>query len=115
LLVPDEFQVESVGGMLVVTAPAEIDFVNCEHLQAVLTSASRRASIVVVDMSQTTSCDASAIGVLVRAARRTAADGGELRLVATPGVRRMLSVIGVDEILLIFNYLADAVAAERAS
>jgi anti-sigma B factor antagonist len=98
----------------VVFAPAEIDIENAEQFGAALLRASHEGSTVVVDMSQTVFCDSRAISELVRAAKRATAEGGELRLAAcTAPVLRIMSVTGVDQLLVLRASVADALAGHR--
>lgn len=103
--------VRSSERLPVVIAPTEIDIANGEQFRAALLLAGRRASSIVVDMSQTVFCDSHALSVLVRASRRAAAEGGELRLAACSApVLRIMSVTGVDQLLVVFGSVADALA-----
>lgn len=106
------FSVETISGMPVVTASAEIDVASSELLRAALVSAARGGhATLVVDLSQTGFCDSTGLNVLVRAHKRAAAEGGELRLViGTAPVLRIFSVTGVDHVIPIFATLADALS-----
>jgi anti-sigma B factor antagonist len=74
------------GGVPIVAAPAEIDITTAGQLRAVLLEATvARHPAVVVDMSRTVFCDASGLHTLVRAHKRTVAEGGGLRLVVPAG------------------------------
>jgi anti-sigma B factor antagonist len=80
------YPVEMIGGIPVVTAPADIDTATADQLRAVLLQATSHGhTTVVVDMSRTQFCDSSGLGVLVRAHKRALEEGGELRLVIPTG------------------------------
>jgi anti-sigma B factor antagonist len=107
-----EYPVAVVRGLPVVSAPEEIDAANSGGLGGVLlrTAALGHATLV-VDMTSTQFCDSAGLHVLVRAHKRAAAEGGELRLViATPAVFRVFSVTGVDRVIPNFATLAEALA-----
>jgi anti-sigma B factor antagonist len=85
----------------VVAMPDEIDIANAGRLAADLDSACRSdADIVIADMTQTTFCDASGVRMLVLAQRRAAECGAELLVaVSSPRVRRVLTLLGLDQIV----------------
>ena len=86
------FSIETISGMPVVAAPAEIDIANTEMLRAALISAA-----------------ADGYATVVRGHKRAAAKGGELRLViGAASLLRIFSVIGVDRVIPIFTTLAEA-------
>jgi anti-anti-sigma factor len=92
--------------------PAEIDAVNAETIRHQLQSAaSLRAAVVIIDMSGTTFCDSAGVQAIIAAYRQAAADGTELRLVAT-AVLRILTVVGVGQLVPIYPPLETALAGE---
>jgi anti-sigma B factor antagonist len=102
-----------INGVPVVTAPAEIDVTTAEQLRTVLLhSAARGNATVVVDMTCTRFCDSAGLTVLVRAHKRAAADGGELRLVIAAGgaVARVFAITRLDLIIPLFGSLDEALA-----
>jgi anti-sigma B factor antagonist len=104
---------EAIQGVPVVTAPGEIDITNAGYLREVLRQAARRGRpIVVVDMTGTVFCDSAGLHTLVRAHKQVMAQGNELRLVvpAHGGVRRILTVTGLDRFLSCFTSLEEALA-----
>ena len=106
------FEVRESAGLPVVVAPGEIDVRNSGQLRSALLRAQALNPVVVVDLSGTEFCDSSGLSVLVRALRRTQADGGEVRLVvSTPAVLRILSVTGIGSIFSLFGSLQEALAA----
>jgi anti-sigma B factor antagonist len=90
--------------------PAEIDAVNAENVRhELLSAASLGAAVVVIDMSGTTFCDSAGVQAIIAAYRQAAADGTELRLVAT-AVLRILTVVGVGQLVPIYRTLETALA-----
>ena len=62
-------------------------------------------------MTQTAFCDSNAPNVLVRAGKRAAAGGGEVRLVIRePSLLRIFAVTGIDRMFPIFASLPEALA-----
>ena len=103
-------EVRWVGPHVVVTMPAEIDAANAGKIrQGLLSAASLGAAVMVIDMSGTTFCDSAGVQAIIAAYRQTAADGTELRLVAT-AVLRILTVIGVGQLFPIYPTLDEALA-----
>ena len=109
--------VEVINGLPVLTAPEEIDVTNAARLRAALLEAVAPGfPIVVVDMSQTQFCDSAGLNVLVRAHQRAATTGGEIRLViATPDVRRIFTVTGIDRVIPSYSSLEKALRPTRAA
>jgi anti-sigma B factor antagonist len=109
------FRIWSLGGLPVISTPEELDVSNAGQLREALLATSNGHVVIVVDMSATTFCDSTSLGVLVRAARQAATSGGELRLVIdTPLVLRIFTVTGVDKVFSIFSGLPEALAAKTA-
>jgi anti-sigma B factor antagonist len=103
--------IETVGGVPVVMAPAEIDFSNADWLRATLLKlAAGGQAVLIVDMSRTRFCDSTGVRVLARAHQRMAAEGGELRLVSATGVLRIFAVTGLDLVIPHFASLDEALA-----
>lgn len=98
----------------IVALPAEIDVVNAAQVEAELISGARPDVTLIADMSTTMFCDCAGARAVYRAGERAAAAGGELRLVITTAlVRRLFSLIGIDQVLSVYPSL-DAAAASTA-
>jgi anti-sigma B factor antagonist len=70
------------------------------------------ADTVVVDLSEISFIDSTALGVLVQETRRLEGRGHSLVLVTNdPRTRRVLEVTGLDRVLLTYATLHDALAA----
>jgi anti-sigma B factor antagonist len=98
---------------VVIALPAENDMANAGEVGQQLGSAIvGGARTVIADMTATTFCDSSGIGVLVRAHKQAAANGTELRLVVpATAVLRSLTLASIDHLLPIYPSLSLALAA----
>jgi len=97
---------------VVVALSAEIDMATAAWVGQQLGSVVEPGvKTVIADMTATTFCDSSGIGMLVRA-HKQAANGTEVRLVApSPVVLRSLALASIDHLLLIYPSLSMALAA----
>lgn len=103
-------QVRRMGEQAVVTMPAEIDAVNAGAVsQAVLAEASHGAAVLIIDMSATTFCDSAGVQVIIGACNQAAASHTRLLLVVT-AVRRIFTLVGVDQLVPIYPTLEAALA-----
>lgn len=95
-----------------VVLPVEIDAVCAGRVAEDLAEAlADGVSVLVADMSGTAFCDSSGVRSLVRAYRMAQANGTELRLVVpSAAVRRVLELMGVDELLGVYQTLGAAMA-----
>jgi anti-anti-sigma factor len=82
----------------------------------VLTAAAQgRPEVLIADMSRTRSCDWAGARALASAFSQATTGGTELRLVtASEPVRRVISLNGLDRLLLIFEDVASASAGPAA-
>jgi anti-anti-sigma factor len=72
----------------------------------------RGAAVLIADMTGTASCDHAGADAIARACQRAGISGTQVRLVATAlGVRRVLSIEGLDRMVPIYPTLEAAVAA----
>jgi anti-sigma B factor antagonist len=105
----DDYSIEWMGPRAVVTLPAEIDVTNADRAREVLLAATGQGpAVLIIDMSQTTFCDSAGVQAIVVAYRQ--ATGTQFRLVAT-AVARILSLVGIGEIIPIDSSLDAALAA----
>jgi anti-anti-sigma factor len=108
-------QVRWMGEQAVVTMPAEIDAVNADAVRrAVLAAASQGAAVLIIDMSATTFCDSAGVQVIIDTYRRAAASHTRLLLVVT-AVRRIFTLVGVDQLIPIYPTLEAALATAPAT
>jgi anti-sigma B factor antagonist len=108
-------KVQWAGPHAVVAMPAEIDAVNAERIrQGLLSAVSLSAAVVVIDMSGTTFCDSAGVQAIITAYRQAAANGTEFRLVAT-AVLRILTIVGIGELVPIYPTLEAALAGASSA
>jgi anti-anti-sigma factor len=107
-----EFVTLAQARPVLVTLPAEIDMANADRVGEQLAAASAPGmKVVLADMTATTFCGSAGIGMLLRACRRAAARGTELRLLVTcPRVLSVMKIAGVDAVLPIYHSLEQALA-----
>jgi anti-sigma B factor antagonist len=99
---------------VVVTLPAEIDISNDGLVEDELTSAlGDGVAVLVADGTRTTFCASAGMSVLIRTHRQAQAAGIQLRVVASPAVRRILELTGADQVLDAYPDLADALAGRH--
>jgi anti-sigma B factor antagonist len=104
----DDYKVGALGRWAVVTMPAEIDVTNSEQAQqALLTALGQPPAILIIDMSETTFCDSAGVQAIIAAHKHAAAIGKELRLVA-PLVERILTLVGIDQVIPLYPTLEAA-------
>jgi anti-sigma B factor antagonist len=96
----------------VVQLPAEIDATNTGRVETALTSAlASRPKVLIADGTKTAFCDSAGIATLIHAHRQADTIGAQLRVVITsPSVRRILEIIGADQLLLVYPSLPGAQA-----
>jgi anti-sigma B factor antagonist len=112
----DGIRVWELGGMPVVSTPDELDLIHSDDLAAALRSALGEHATVIVDMTQTSFCDSSAISALVAGARQAAASQREMRIaVSAPQVLRIFALTGVRELLTLFPTMHQALAVRPAA
>jgi anti-sigma B factor antagonist len=99
-----------MGEQAVVTMPAEIDAVNAGTVrQALIAEAGHGAAVLIIDMSGTTFCDSAGVQVIIETYHRAAAARTRLLLVAT-AVLRILTLVGIDQLMPIYPTLDAALA-----
>ena len=99
---------------VVVTLPAEIDISNDGLVEDELTGAlGDGLAVLVADGTRTTFCASAGMSALIRAHHRAEAAGTQLRVVASPAVRRILELTGADQVLDAYPGLADALAGRH--
>jgi anti-sigma B factor antagonist len=109
----EDSQLRLVGQHGVVTVPAEVDVTNAGQIrQALLAAASHDVAVLIIDMSATTFCDSAGVHAIIAAHKQAAAAGTELRLVAT-AVLRILTLVGIDQLIPIYPTVEAALAAPK--
>ena len=103
-----------MGEQAVVTVPAEIDTINAGEVRQALLAASHDATVLIIDMSGTTFCDSAGVQAIIDTYNQVAATHTQLRLVAT-AVLRILTLVGVDQLIPIYPTLEAALAGTPAA
>jgi anti-sigma B factor antagonist len=97
---------------LVITLPEEIDMSNASQVHDTLVHAlDDGTAVLIADAAQTMFCDSATITMLLRTHNRAAATGAQLRIAASPPIRRVLQLTGADRILHVYPSVANALAA----
>ena len=107
-------QLRWMGEQAVVTVPAEIDTINAGEVRQALLAASHDATVLIIDMSGTTFCDSAGVQAIIDTYNQAAATYTQLRLVAT-AVLRILTLVGVDQLIPIYPTLEAALAGTPAA
>src|SRR5215212_9572688 len=90
----------------------EVDFTSSGPIQSTLLSLILPGGgVVVADLSAVTFLDSSGLGVLVQAHRTAVARDNRLVVVASPPVRKLLRLTGLDTVLETYDELPEAEAA----
>lgn len=88
----------------VITVRGELDVYTAPRLREVLIEVlASPPEHLLVDLAGVPFMDSTALGVLVGANRRAAASGGDLTVVATPQVRRVISITGLDRVFTVID------------
>jgi anti-sigma B factor antagonist len=103
-----EFAISSrrlTNGTWVVAASGEVDLYTAPELERALTAPlTAGATQLVVDLTEATFVDSTALHVLLRAARHLDGAGGELiAVVPDPNVRRVFEITGFDRLFSIVS------------
>ena len=99
-----------VGEQAVISMPTEIDMANADEIrQALLSAAGLGVAVLVIDMSATTFCDSAGVQAIIAAHKQATATGTALRLVA-PALLRILTLVGVDQLIPFYPALEAALA-----
>lgn len=106
----EEYKITRTGSRAVVTMPAEIDAMNADETRdALLSATGGDITTLIIDMSGTTFCDSAGVHAVITGYKHAAANGIEVRLVATT-VRRVFRLIGADQLMLTYPTLQAALA-----
>jgi anti-sigma B factor antagonist len=104
---------ESAGPAAVVIAlRGEIDLYTCPELkEKLLRVVADGATLVVVDLTETTFIDSTGLGVLIRGVERLRTEGGRLAVVCIdPNLTRIFEVTGLDRFFSIYPSRKEALA-----
>jgi anti-anti-sigma factor len=112
------FPFQILGGVPVVTAPAEIDSTSAGQLRAMLLKwGAQGHTTIVVDMAGAQFCDPAGMRQLALAHHQAAAEGGGLRLVtpADSAVLRVVTMTGLDRLVPCYARREDALSQAIAA
>jgi anti-sigma B factor antagonist len=103
---------EDRGDHRVVTAAGEIDAATADALsEAVSRTLDEGSTPVLLDFAQVTFIDSTGLGVLVKSHRAAAAAGVRFAVVhPTPQTRKLIRVLGLDQLLSVHDSHEDALA-----
>src|ERR1044071_10347862 len=106
---------EQRGDVVVVSVGGELDMATAPQLQDQITDLlDRGLARLVFDLTDVSFCDSTGLSVFVRAKNSTDDAGGAVRLAAPQrGVRRILEVSGLVEVLRTYPTVDEAVAAQE--
>jgi anti-sigma B factor antagonist len=112
--VGDDFHIDEVaeGGVPVLAVTGEIDLSKAPDLrERIMHLASAGDDLAVVDLTEVTFLDSTALGVLVSGLKRMRSSGGDLRLVVNrPNLVKVFEITGLLELFPLFPSRAEAVA-----
>jgi anti-sigma B factor antagonist len=112
---PPEFQLtqETAGDAQVVAVAGEIDLFTAPELKAALGEALDNGKTrIVVDLTQTTFLDSTALGVLIGAVKRLRSRDGAMTIVNTDvNIAKTFEITGLDQIFTIRGSRDEAIAA----
>lgn len=100
-----------------VSVRGNVDPVTAPELeQELLDAAQLEARRVVVDLTETTFVDSSAIHALMRGGERLLASGRQFGLVCSnPSIRKVLEIVGVDQTFRIYPTIEHAISSKASS
>jgi anti-sigma B factor antagonist len=113
---PSEFAITEQGpeaGHHVIAARGEIDLFTAPELKQVLTDVIEGGQHrLVIDLTDVSFLDSTALGVLIGAVKRLRSRGGALAIVNTdPSIAKTFEITGLDQIFTILPSREDALAA----
>lgn len=118
-MTPGRDQLRWEGEHAVLAMPADIDITNADEIRQALRAAARLCPpVLIIDMTATTFCDSSGVQAIIDTYNQvevhnlTADTHTELRLAAA-AVRRILTLIGVDQLMPVYPTLEAALADRR--
>lgn len=98
-------------GTIVLKVEGEVDVSTAPELrERLLAVADRGHNLAVVDMSEVSFVDSTALGVLVSGVKRLRGAGGDLRLVVTqPRIAKVLAITGLTDVFPLYASAQEAV------
>ncbi len=112
----DRGNAQSRQPVLMVTLPDEIDITNAAKVRDTLTRALDGAvTVLVADAAGTAFCDCAGARALIHAHRLAADAGTQLRVAASPPVRRILELTGAADIIDTYSTLTAAITGDQTA
>ena len=109
------FRLDSAIDCAIVSAAGEIDMHTSTGLEEALAAAFKSSVCVIVDLSQVTFVDSSALGVLIAARREADQSGGSVFLVRPPSiVRELLTGTQLQQSFAVFDSVEEALGTIQA-
>jgi anti-sigma B factor antagonist len=107
----DNLPIQWAAPLAVVRLPGEVDICNADQIRDTLLAVLNRGiTTLVVDMTGTTFCGCAGTSAVARACQRATANRARVRVaIATPVVRRVFAITGVDRLVSIFESVDAAV------
>ncbi len=101
------------NGIPVLAVRGEVDVATAPQLRERLNAFAEPGNVtIVVDLTDVSFVDSTALGVLVSGAKRLRKGGGDLKLVVTePHIAKVLSITGLNEVFEVFATAGEAVSA----
>jgi len=101
-------------GAAVLAVQGEVDISTAPELrERLLALAERGTTVAVVDLSEVSFVDSTALGALVSGVKRLRNAGGDLRLVVTqPRITKVFEITGLTDVFHIFASADEAVRAQ---
>ena len=96
----------------VIGLKGEVDLYTCPELKEELLSViADGATLVVVDLTETTFIDSTGLGVLIRGVERARTEGGQLAVVCVdPNMTKVFEVTGLNRVFPIYPSREEALA-----
>ena len=99
-------------GIPILSISGEADVVTAPQIRDALFAIVERSPTVVVDLSELSFVDSTALGVLVSGVKRLRNAGGDLRLVVTqPRITKVFEITGLTKVFSIFGSVDQAVTS----
>lgn len=104
-----------VGGIAILDVAGELDLFTSPKLQEALDGVLRGQARVIVNLSETTYLDSTALRILTAARQEAQEAGGNVGLIYTqPPIDRLMTITGLKDLFPIFPSEAEALEAAKS-
>lgn len=112
-----DFACDTVSGVLVMHLPARIDVSNAKLMMAALREQiDQGQTLILLDCQLTESIDSTALGALIQVLKRLRSGEGDLALTRVGvGVKRVLAITRVDQVLVVSDTVEDGLVALKGA